>query len=306
MARKENMDYELIYELYELEERAKWKREDKNLHRLLNYHWDKYKEKIGRPEATWDSLTKEEQSEFICNKIKQPLLKQMDETAQERVIKNLQKKYPELYPETNEQIKTHNKEVERLFKNYFAKNDTVNKKRKAYEQFCRDMSIYAPKMPLPSIDEFIKHPLSSYDYIQSYRKEVCSQPPTEKKVSRVDRIELLLEIALDILEKECSIKIDYGKIEECLEYFADSDRYSLETMGTYGEFDNISTEYPPALFDKEIVERIKEFGVTIPEDELYLQISKEEHLKHLKAKADYSKYTEMRNDIKGFWKKVPR
>lgn len=306
MARKKNMDYELIYELYGLEKRAKSKSEDKKFHRILNYHFDKYKKKIGRPDAIWDSLTKEEQAEFICNEIQQPLFKQIDEITQEHVIENLQEKYPELYPEANERIKEHNKEVERLFKKYFAKNDTVNKKQKAYEQFCKDMSIYAPKMRLPSYEEFVKHPLSPYDYVQSYREEVCSQPPTEKTVSRLDRIELLLEIALDILEKECSIKIDYDKIDECLEYFADSDRYSLEALGSYGEFDSIFTEYPPALFDKEIVERIKEFGVTIPEDELYLQISKEEHLKHLKTKADYSKYTKMRSDIKGFWKKVSR
>ena len=45
MARKKNMDYELIYELYGLEKRANSKSEDKKFHRILNYHFDKYKKK---------------------------------------------------------------------------------------------------------------------------------------------------------------------------------------------------------------------------------------------------------------------
>lgn len=204
------MDYETIYNLYGINKNKISKNEDRRIRKNLT-SWLKiylqtrrYSEKL----SLYD-LRKSEQDYFICYEIKDKMIATLPyAVSRNKIENNLKEHMKDSLVEGERYLKERNSVIERIKKKYYVEsNDSEQKKKQAYQEFCETWKYFFHTQP-PTFESFLKCPdLSVYDYMKSKEFGI----DVEDKVDKVT-----LNIVLEVLKEKLGLEIDFEAIENCI------------------------------------------------------------------------------------------
>ena len=204
------MDYETIYNLYGINKNKISKNEDRRIRKNLT-SWLKiylqtrrYSEKL----SLYD-LRKSEQDYFICYEIKDKMIATLPyAVSRNKIENNLKEHMKDSLVEGERYLKERNSVIERMKKRYYVEsNDSEQKKKQAYQEFCETWKYFFHTQP-PPFESFLKCPdLSVYDYMKSKEFGI----DVEDKVDKVT-----LNIVLEVLKLKLGLEIDFEAIENCI------------------------------------------------------------------------------------------
>ena len=182
----------------------------------------------------WENLTAIEKAEFKLITMKDYMLNYTPERKKAEVKKNIENELKKTLLQANLALKSHNDEVELLFKQFYDENATEEEKRASYKELCDLIPKYAPTTTIPTYDDWIKQPLRLYDYKQS---ELNNRDQTDslqdyscETVSQEKIDHYVLECIRKILEDKDHIIIDVDSIHHCLEVTQDIDLIENELL----------------------------------------------------------------------------
>lgn len=182
----------------------------------------------------WENLTDIEKAEFKLVTMKDYLLNYTPQRYKAEVEKNIEIELKTVLLQANKALKTHNDEIELLYKQFYDENATEEENRNSYKEFCDLLPKYAPTATVPTYDEWIEQPLRLYDYKQSeiYNYECTngSQNYHGETVSQEKIDHYVLECIRKILEDKYRIIIDTDNIRHCLEVTQDIDLIEDEIL----------------------------------------------------------------------------
>lgn len=217
-SRKNNplMDYDRIFELYEISRKSKSIRTIyKRLQTACGDYLKKYRniEKPSESDMTILDLPKEDQDFFYYSVIKEDMLKDVTISKRNRIEKRLKECQRNQISEGIQVIEERNHSLEHIYsRNYSLDGNDFMKKREkekkqAYEEFCEHFINYYHTEP-PTYNDFLLNPrMSVYDYKMS---KVTSDISPES----IDTI--VLRIVVQILREKFNLKINYDEIELAL------------------------------------------------------------------------------------------
>lgn len=237
MAKKETI-HDKAFEVYKLKTAY-----DSQKDKIRKYLKRTLEKEYGKG-VSWSELSTIQQDTLIYVTIRQTMLeKYVDSSKHKAINENIDKHIKGRFLESDKELKKHNSTVQSIFENYFNSNDSDDEKEIKYNMLCTTISNNNPHVPVPSFDEWIKHPLRPYDYIASFNANTdiadTKKYPTQSDIDHVVLQVLLKRInsISDIKElKQTIINIDL--IEECLTYIKNFD---IEPH------DPVLTEYDPTL-----------------------------------------------------------
>lgn len=221
MPQERNMDYDKIFDLYEINRNQLTKNETRSIRKRLSDSLDKYLEKKGLSNISWNELPKTVQDVFICYEIKPKMLKKLRDESKQRIQKNLDEYMSGGLTEGAEILGNRNHSIEEsLYKrDYLKGGESEFQKQRAYQSFCQNWKEYnGSNSAPPTYEEFIENPnLSIYDYEMSKMDEVMMDMyghiPDEVENHVNDIVHAII---LEVLEKKLGLRIDYQKIRKCL------------------------------------------------------------------------------------------
>lgn len=280
MAKKETM-YDIIFDIYELKDDSIQKKEKyrKLIKRRFEklFHW-----------KNWEELSQTEKNTFVYIDLKEDMFHHYvtENTKQKRIAKKIDEKLREIL--CPEYLMEHNRKNANMFRtDYYKPEDSDTPKRKAYAEFCRDLSAINSRVPIPGFDEWIQQNeraraseqgrgLRIYDYVMDFYYNPGSQNAESKnKVSQTEVDHVVVEILKKKIEEELGIEINIPKIQECLSFIKNNE---------FEEFEEMPTEYDSS-----------------PETEK--NISKEEQQKYIEDSNRYFMYLEMLRNLEFVEKK---
>lgn len=263
--------YKTIDKIYDIP-----KGDHREMRKNIREKLDSYFVEMGKPKKSpWNSLDKIEQDYFICNKIYDSMMKNyIDQSKKEKIDNNIREYLSDSLLQAYELIENRNDTILNMKETYCKATDSESKKRKGYEQLCKDLQAYDKTIPLPSYESFSENPLRAYDYACEFyyqpvsnradnepvydrdtdAPQVNSEPvftippdtppmdaiqPVPQRTVPPDVPSVVMAIILQVLEEALDLQINYGLIKESL---------SLLTDGTFDElvinyFDTFPTEY---------------------------------------------------------------
>ena len=210
--RGEKMDYDKIFELYNIrrtnlsENKLRARRND------LSRKLKKYLERKGLSGTSWFDLPGYLQDDFICYEIKDKMLKKLSPDEQKVITKKLDNyvrnslaQGARLRGNRNEAI------TESFYKRDYVKEGASDKEiDEAYQELCENwVAFHGDQLKPPTKYEFQKNPNRSvYDYTMSNTDD--------SNELESDLHDIVLSILVKVLEEKVGLKIDYDGIKECL------------------------------------------------------------------------------------------
>lgn len=265
-------DYDTIFDIYELKNKDKGNRD--RIRQNIRRKWKTYLKELGKENANWDDLEKKEQDEFIYYEISDIMkAEHIEESVLKRIDSKIEKAMADSLLEAERLIEAENERVINIWKRYWKEGDPLWKIKNGYEQFCKDMTDYNNRIPLPTFEEFKREPLRIYDYVQD---AIHSTRDEKNSVDHVRVNDVLIRIILQVLEEKLNLKIDRARIEEALLY--------IKT------FDSKIADEEQLQFEEFYPEYSEDFDIT-----------KEEFETEVKRLGEYFKYKRMLQDLKPFY-----
>lgn len=273
MAKKETM-YDIIFGVYELKKGSKGDKE-----KYRKFITRRFEKKF--PNKSWDNISQLEKDIFAYVDVKEDILERyVDESKKKRIIKRIDEKLKTILNER--MLAEHNKKVFNEYRtDYYKPEASETPKRKAYDEFCKDLLDINSHVPIPGYDEWVRRnekatkengtPLRIYDFIMDFYANVDSQ--NEVTQAEVDHV--VIEILRKVIEEKWGIEINVPKIRECLSFIKNNE---------YDEFEEIPIEYDASL-------------------ETEKNISREEWQKYIASNAQYYKYMTMLRKLDFYSKK---
>lgn len=282
MAKKETM-YSVIFDIYELKDGTKQQKE--TYRKLIKRRFEKFFPDESLEEHSpdesleehsldnrWKKLSPLEKDKFVYIDIKEDIFERYvgDKNKKENISKKIDEKLKTIFEDRV--LAEHNKKVFNEYRtDYYNPEDSDTPKRKAYDEFCKDLFDINNLVPRPSYDEWVQWnekaikvggtPLRIYDYIKSYYNDLDLQ----KDVSQAEVDHVVIEILRKFIDEEWGIEINIPKIRECLSFIKNNE---------FNEFERVATK------DDDFLEMRK-------------SISEEEWQKYITNKAQYYNYMEM-------------
>ena len=207
-------DYDTIFDIYELKNIQKEDRD--RIRQNIRRKWKSYLKDLGKENTDWNDLEKTEQDRFIYYEISDMMkAEHIEKSVLKRIDSKIQKAMSDSLLEAERNIEAENDRVINVWKRYWKEGDPLWRIKKGYEQFCKDMTNYNNRIPLPTFEEFKRAPLRIYDYVQDY---IYSPHIEENYVDFSMVNDVLMRIVLQVLEEKLNLKIDRTLIEEALRY----------------------------------------------------------------------------------------
>lgn len=251
MAKNETM-YDVIFPVYELDKDSKQEKE--KYRKLLRGRFEKK-----FPRKGWDNISQAEKDVFVFVDIREDMFNYYvtDPAIQKRVLQRIDEKLKTMFSQTMS-VK-HNRRVDIEFRtDYYKPKDSDTPKRKAYAEFCKDLSNVNRHVPIPEYNEWVQWneraikgsgtPLTIHDCVMSFYDSLDSEYARVKNaVSQSEIDHVVLEILKGKFEKELGFEINIPKIKECLTYiknhaFEESEYVPTEVDSALGGGKNASLE----------------------------------------------------------------
>lgn len=221
---KPKMDYDMIWELYELENLSTDTKKtfSKTLKKRLKKQY---------PDKAWENLTESEKDYFAGITIQDYMLKKVEEYSVDggeaekikvRIKERIEKRRSDLY-NILEDLNNWNNNVDIAYKPYCERDKDKGEtnevkaeqtKRFAYGKFCNDLKNYNPHIPIPEYSVWKEYTPRIYDWAQEfYNSDMDSYRyyPTQAEIDHV-----ILQIIMQYLEREHGLKINVPLITEIL------------------------------------------------------------------------------------------
>lgn len=307
MRKDANVDYDKIWEVYEIPKISKNK--DRAKRKTISSYWDEYLKELGKPENfPWESLTKLEQDKFIYIKIRK-LMKDRYVVSDKAWadIENKINRYIHNSPlAVDERIQARNESEINLYRNHQTTTNSKAKKQKAYNALRRDIQANVG-VPLPTQKDFEKmlslnaetggegkakkQPIRAYDFVVG------------DNLIGVDPMLIMgvyQRIILKVLEEKHGLKVDYDMIDQCLlcsKEFREYCRYKNIDVENYGK---LTEEY----VESEDGEKSKVVYIKFPtEYDADNMDMTEEEFKELKERyAEYLFYKKKLDELKPLYR----
>ncbi|MFR7475489.1 hypothetical protein [Frisingicoccus sp.] len=264
-------DYDTIFDIYELKNKNKEDRD--RIRQNIRRKWKSYLKELGKGNTDWNGLEKTEQDRFIYYEIRDILIREHTENnTKKRIDSKIQKAMSDSLLEAERLIEAENDRVINVWKRYWKEGDPLWKIKRGYEQFCKDMTDYNNRIPLPTFEEFQIAPLRIYDYVQDLIHS--SDDGKYVDISMVN--DVLIRIILQVLEEKLNLKIDRALVQKAL-------RYTQSFNSKIADVEQLQFE---------------EFYPEYSED---FEMTKEEFESEVKKLGEYYKYKRMLQNLKPFY-----
>ena len=199
----------------------------------------------------WYKLSELERNRFKLVTVREIVLLEVRDNFRGVVENKLNEETNKVLIEANQALKEHNAYADIMSKEFNVRNASESEKRKAYEEFC---TLYMEHVqPIshsgnpPTYEEWIKFPRRLIDYRDEaidnemeaeglYLSEEERGEPTDAEIDHIALLSLI-----KYLEKDMSIRIDFGSIRECLineqKYYMNQDLHLKKTDENLKMFD---------------------------------------------------------------------
>lgn len=196
-------------------------------------------------EQAWENISQIEKDHFIYIDMKKYLMNFVTEENKDRIEKKIANNLKA--PKIVQSMIDHNNSVS--LEPYFNKGDSEEKKRKAFEHYKEDYSIYNNKKdPDITYEEWSQRPsIRPYDLYQQAVLESYEETEQENSINYPIRDAAFTESEInrytinticDVLQKKLGITIDVESIRDCVTYIHD---YDL----VHDSADSFQLEYDP-------------------------------------------------------------
>ncbi len=278
------VDSKTIDKIYEIP-----KGDYRNMRKNIREKFASYLKEKGKPKKfPWNSLSKIEQDYFICYQIYDSMMKNyIDHSKKDRIDNNIKEYLSNSLLKADELIKGRNETVSNIYEEYCKATDSESKKKKGYEQLCKDLQAYDKLIPLPSYESYAENPLRAYDYVcEHYYQPISNRadnepvydrdldapqvnsepvfmippdtppmddtPPATQPSVPPDVISVIRRIILQVLEEAIDLKINYELINECLSSLSDGtfDEIDISPFDTFPDIPKDSEDSKKIDIDK--------------------------------------------------------
>ena len=159
MAKKETV-YDVVFALYDLTYSTESKKN--KMRKYINRHL----EKENGQWCKWDKLTLIQKDTFIYVTLRQGMFdKYVDSSKRAKISAVIDSYIKKAFLDSSKNVQKHNSLIAPIFEDYSCSSDTDSMKEEKYNLLRTVIQNFNPHVPIPSFEEWKKHPLSPYDYI---------------------------------------------------------------------------------------------------------------------------------------------
>lgn len=161
----------------------------------------------------WDNLSEYEKNRFKLIHMYKYLIKfsRNPKKAEKKVAAELNESFIQL-----QELHEHNKNMEKLYIQYFDPSMSEEEKLNAYQEFCADLKKSFPGMISPSFSVWKSNPLRIYDYISDPNSEVDTSAVELASIPQEKIDHEILECIMQIIKEKWKLEIDIAGIRKCL------------------------------------------------------------------------------------------
>lgn len=293
----DKMDYDKIYDLYEISKEDNKDRIRRNLKRWLK----KYIEKEGISAQTYYDMNEMEQIKFIAFEIKEKMLSEHPDThIQKKVQKNIDDYVKNSLYKAKMLLKLQNESLKNIHDTPNFRKGDKNSEENAYKKFCTEWNQVNSSLP-PSYETFVSNPhLSIYDYMKNMETE-HQEDFAYFEFERHETQSIIMSIILKVLKDLIGLEIDYEEIKDCIEnlYSLNSLDYDWDLLlplpDTVEEYIKEATWKPITTYKRngKTVKPVQQIGENGKESTIFVETNEEnkelQEKEHLKSETSKSK-----------------